>query len=76
MGLDPKSLKAQNNIDICDIDGVRVKTPEGWWLLRPSNTQNVLSSRAEGNSPQALEALKSMAMEELKKIGYSLKFGL
>ncbi|MGB4056966.1 MAG: phosphomannomutase/phosphoglucomutase [Alphaproteobacteria bacterium] len=69
------SLMSQKNIEICDIDGVRVKTPDGWWLLRPSNTQNVLSARAEGNSSQALEALKSMAMEELKKLGYSLTFG-
>ncbi|HEX6374260.1 MAG TPA: phosphomannomutase/phosphoglucomutase, partial [Allosphingosinicella sp.] len=29
-------------------DGVRVSTPDGWWLLRASNTQDVLVARAEG----------------------------
>ncbi|MGB4058491.1 MAG: phosphomannomutase, partial [Alphaproteobacteria bacterium] len=68
------SLKGQQKVEISDIDGIRVKTSEGWWLLRPSNTQDVLSARAEGSSPQALETLKSMAVAEMKKLGYSLKF--
>ena len=28
-------------------DGVRVSTRDGWWLLRASNTQDVLVARAE-----------------------------
>jgi phosphomannomutase len=28
-------------------DGARVNTPDGWWLLRASNTQDVLVARAE-----------------------------
>ena len=30
-----------------DIDGVRVSTKDGWWLLRASNTQPVLVARCE-----------------------------
>ena len=30
-----------------DIDGVRVRTADGWWLLRASNTQDVLVARCE-----------------------------
>jgi phosphomannomutase len=67
------SLKKQN-VEISDIDGVRVQTKDGWWLVRPSNTQSCLSARAEANSPQGLANLKAMAMEELKKLGYSLSF--
>ena len=33
--------------EIIDIDGVRVRTADGWWLLRASNTQDVLVARAE-----------------------------
>ena len=33
-----------------DIDGVRVRTPDGWWLLRASNTQAVLVARAEAST--------------------------
>ncbi len=57
-----------------DIDGVRVTTPEGWWLLRASNTQNVLVTRAEANSPEALEIMKNMVRTEVKKTGYDVSF--
>jgi phosphomannomutase len=57
-----------------DIDGVRVSTPEGWWLLRASNTQNALVCRAEANSPGNLERIKDMLLTEVKKIGYDIDF--
>ncbi len=41
-----------------DIDGVRVSFPEGWALLRASNTQPVVVVRAEGGSEAALEDIK------------------
>ena len=37
-----------------DIDGVRVLFPEGWGLLRASNTQPVLVMRFEASSPELL----------------------
>jgi phosphomannomutase/phosphoglucomutase len=40
--------------DIVDIDGVRVKFPEGWGLLRASNTQPVLVMRFEATSEKLL----------------------
>lgn len=39
------------------IDGVRVTTPAGWWLLRASNTQDMLTLRAEARSQAELDAL-------------------
>ena len=38
-------------------DGARVTTPEGWWLLRASNTQAMLTVRAEAKDQAALETL-------------------
>lgn len=38
-----------------DIDGVRIAFPDGWGLLRPSNTQPVLVLRFEATSPGALD---------------------
>lgn len=66
--------KAGKDFQINDIDGVRVTTPEGWWLLRPSNTQNVLVSRVEAQSEEALSKLKAMVEEELAKINIDFKF--
>lgn len=72
------SVKAQAEADpslsVNDIDGARITTPEGWWLIRASNTQNVIVTRAEGNSPAALEKLKSMVIKEVKGIGYDVNF--
>ncbi len=55
---------------VIDIDGLRVVTPHGWWLLRASNTQNMLVARAEADSPDYLETLKDLIRKEVEKIGY------
>ncbi len=51
--------------DVVDIDGVRVLFPDGWGLVRASNTQPVLVVRAEGTTPAALERNKSVLEEAL-----------
>ncbi len=66
--------RVSDDFQINDIDGVRVTTPNGWWLLRPSNTQNVLVSRVEADNEENLNALKKMVEEEVAKIGYDFKF--
>ncbi len=38
-------------------DGARVTTANGWWLLRASNTQAMLTVRAEAKDQAALDAL-------------------
>jgi phosphomannomutase len=50
-----------------DIDGVRVTTEDGWWLLRASNTQPVLVARAEGRDEAGLERLKALLAAELAR---------
>ena len=51
------------------IDGVRVREPEGWWLLRASNTQAVIVARAEANSEAGLDRLKGRVRSELRRAG-------
>ncbi len=55
--------------DMNDIDGVRVLTPDGWWLLRASNTQAVLVARAEAKDEAGLERLKAALVEQLLASG-------
>ena len=50
-------------------DGARVNTPDGWWLLRASNTQDVLVARAEAKDEAALDRLVAQLDEELAKSG-------
>ena len=58
--------------DVVAIDGVRVNTPGGWWLLRASNTQAVLVARAEAGSDAALEKLKAELAGQLRQCGLEL----
>jgi phosphomannomutase len=50
-------------------DGVRVSTGDGWWLLRASNTQDVLVARAEARDEAGLERLVVQIDEQLAKSG-------
>jgi phosphomannomutase len=51
------------------IDGVRVMTADGWWLLRASNTQAVLVARAEATDDAALARLKQQIAANLAAAG-------
>jgi phosphomannomutase len=55
--------------DMADIDGVRVRTAEGWWLLRASNTQDVLVARAESRDEAGLARLKALLSDQLRASG-------
>lgn len=61
-------LKAEG-ADVNDTDGARVNTPDGWWLLRASNTQDVLVARAEAKDEAALERLLAMIDAQLAASG-------
>ena len=50
-------------------DGVRVTTDDGWWLLRASNTQDVLVARAESETAEGLERLIAQIDEQLRLSG-------
>lgn len=51
--------------DVVTIDGLRVKVPGGWWLLRASNTEAMLTARAESDSATGLAALLAMLDAQL-----------
>jgi phosphomannomutase len=50
-------------------DGVRVQTPDGWWLLRASNTQAVLVVRCEATTEAGLDRLKAALVTQLSASG-------
>jgi phosphomannomutase len=55
--------------EMAAIDGVRVKTADGWWLLRASNTQDVLVARAEAKDEAGLARLKELLSAQLRASG-------
>ncbi|MBB3763034.1 phosphoglucomutase/phosphomannomutase PgmG [Sphingomicrobium lutaoense] len=62
------NLRAEG-VDIDDTDGARVTNGDGWWLLRASNTEDVLAARAEAQDEGALARLVAQIDEELGKLG-------
>ena len=55
--------------EVSDIDGVRVRTEAGWWLLRASNTQAVLVARCEAADAAGLGRLKAALTVQLEASG-------
>lgn len=56
-------------IQVDATDGVRVSTPDGWWLLRASNTQDVLVARAESTDQAGLDRLMAQIDAQLAASG-------
>ena len=50
------------------IDGLRVNFNDGWGLLRASNTTPKLVLRFEANSPERLNEIQNLFLNQLKKI--------
>jgi len=69
---DVKARLKQAGAKVNDIDGVRVSTPDGWWLLRASNTQAVLVARCESANEDGLERLKGDLKAALAASGVDL----
>ncbi|MBI1327764.1 MAG: phosphomannomutase [Alphaproteobacteria bacterium] len=57
---------------LLDIDGLRITTPDGWWLVRASNTQNVLVARFEAKTEAKLADMQKTLNTLLQPFGYSL----
>ncbi len=55
--------------DVNNTDGARVNTADGWWLLRASNTQDVLVARAEAKSQDGLDRLMAQIDSQLAQSG-------
>lgn len=56
--------------EVIDVDGVRVNFPDGWGLVRASNTQPALVLRFEAQSQKRLEEIRALvegAVEEAKQ---------
>lgn len=66
---DVKARLTKAGVKLNEIDGVRVNSDKGWWLLRASNTQDVLVARCEASNDEDLDALKDTVFNQLKQSG-------
>lgn len=63
-----KVKKAFEDYPVIDIDGVRVNFPNGWGLIRASNTQPALVMRFEAVDEASLKKIKDLVETELRKL--------
>lgn len=59
---------------ISTIDGLRVELPDGWGLVRASNTSPALTLRFEANSIESLNNIQSLFKQQLENIDSNLTF--
>ncbi|MEL7730054.1 phosphomannomutase/phosphoglucomutase [Citromicrobium bathyomarinum] len=64
-----KARLADSPDEVDGTDGVRVTNADGWWLLRASNTQDVLVARAESESEEGLARLMEQIDAQLAASG-------
>lgn len=57
----------RSGLDVETIDGVRIRFPGGWGLIRASNTQPALVARAEADSPAHLKHITQTLEKELQR---------
>lgn len=53
--------------DVISIDGIRINFPDGWALIRASNTQPVLVLRFEARSKNRLKEIQDLIIDKLDK---------
>ncbi len=55
--------------NVIDVDGLRVSTDDGWWLLRASNTQDVLVARCEARDQAGLQRVSDALVDHMTQSG-------
>jgi phosphomannomutase len=60
---------------VCVIDGLRVDWPDGFGLVRASNTTPVLTLRFEGHTPEALQRIQDQMLSLLRSVKPDAKIG-
>ena len=64
----PKMKEAFKDYPVIDIDGVRINFPEGWGLIRASNTQPALVLRFEAKDEASLKKIQTTVEAELNRV--------
>ena len=58
----------RRHYDVIDVDGVRIRFPQGWGLIRASNTQPALVLRFEAESDEKLAAYRKIVQDKLTEL--------
>jgi phosphomannomutase len=67
-----KKVMQDEGVPYNDLDGIRCDLAHGWWVLRASNTQEIIAARAEADAPVQLDILLTQMQELLSKAGFDV----
>ena len=56
------------DFDVSTVDGVRIRFPDGWGLVRASNTQPILVTRYEASSQKRLREIQQFVESEIERL--------
>ncbi|MCF8034407.1 MAG: phosphomannomutase/phosphoglucomutase [Desulfarculaceae bacterium] len=70
--VDEVKAKLSPDYEVIDVDGVRVNFPDGWGLVRASNTQPALVLRFEAQSEARLQEIRDLVEGAVKQARDSL----
>ena len=72
--LAPQAMQGET-VQISTIDGLRIDWPDGFGLIRASNTTPVLVLRFEGHTPEALARIQTRMLALLKQVKPDAQLG-
>jgi len=61
-------FRDEQGLEVNTIDGLRIEWPDGWGLLRASNTSPVLVMRFEAETPQRVKAIQKLVSDKVEKL--------
>ncbi len=61
----------EHGYQVIDVDGARIVFPDGWGLVRASNTQPVLVLRYEAETPERLEEIRRLIESTIERVKQS-----
>ena len=67
-----KAILQNENKEFCDIDGIRLEEDFGWWLIRASNTQEIIVLRVEADTQEQFDVLAAQVEQYLQMIGLTV----
>ncbi len=69
-GLIKKAVKyfQDEGFDVVTLDGARIEFPDGWGLLRASNTSPKLVMRVEADTPKRVKEIRKLIEDKVKEL--------
>ncbi len=65
--------KSRDDAHLITIDGVRIHLPNGWAIVRASNTEPLISIRVEGADEQSLQLIKDELNQIMQPIASTIR---